>query len=122
MKLQCPANLKRQPDIFLEKLIVGAAIKATRADVAWERKTGRAMPCPYNFVNGHVTRNKLLSCNRSNSFGAEADIEVMIEVVKVDQCTVQDKRELGQIARVYDQVQITKECFVRVHSSSIIFK
>ena len=43
----------------MQRVIVGAATVAARTSLAWERKTDRAEPCPYNFSGNDVVVGKL---------------------------------------------------------------
>lgn len=87
-------------------LIVGAAITAARIYVAWERKTGRDMPCPYNALRPYDAMDGEFSVPITHGgldrLNAEAKIQIMIQIVKIKQRPVQNERQLREVGRIYN--------------------
>ena len=74
------------------KKFVGAATVAARGSLAWERKTDRVEPCPYISFDSICCRKLVRGRWPLNWFYAETLVQVMVQIVKVEDRTIDDQR------------------------------
>ena len=102
-----PSSFRLPPSSF--KKIVGAATVAARwkSCLGKEDGPGRALPLQF-FRQTNVAENRMLIPRRSlDRFYAEALVEIVIEIVEVEYCSIEYQRQLRNVRRIYDQVEIS---------------
>ena len=89
--------------------IVGAATVAARwkSCLGKEDGPGRALPLQF-FRQTNVAENRMLILDISlDRFYTEALVEIVIEIVEVEHCTIEYQGKLRNVRRVYYQVEIS---------------
>ena len=88
-------------------MIVGAATVAARRSLPGKgRRTGTS-PAPTIFPATQVVGKPDLFLISLDRFYAKAFIQVVIKIVEVEYCAIQDKRQLRYVSRIDDQVEIS---------------
>src|SRR5215218_10100867 len=74
------------------------------------------------FFRQHVVENLLYSNSFLNGFYAEAFVQIVVEIVEVEHCTIQDQRKLRDVRGVDDKIQISQKRIMCIHCCPAILE